>query len=82
MKKKVKKKVEPVNNSNEKLLLSDVIKRLSDMQRYSFYTEGGIGGYYSNIVNDSAPIYKEKNKDGKWVCWEDIKKLLNELNVL
>ena len=61
-----------LDNTDKKLHISDVISRLSNLDRYECDIE---------IDDDegSGFLTTQKNKNGKFVKWVDIKNILNDL---
>ena len=64
------KHIKRFNESDENLNISDVISRLSNLSRYNFIV---------NYDADNATLSDKKDKDGDYVKWEDIQKILNDL---
>ena len=58
------------NEATENLNISDVISRLSSLNRYKFIV---------NYDADNATLSDKKDKNGDYVKWEDIQKILNDL---
>lgn len=61
-----------VENTDKKLHISDVISRLSKLDRYNCDIE-------IDDEESSGFLTTEKNKNGKFVKWVDIQNILNDL---
>ena len=61
-----------LDKSNEKLHISHVISRLSKLDRYNFDIE-------LDDVEGSGFLTTQKTKNGKFVKWDDIQNILNDL---
>jgi len=64
------------DNIDKKLNISDVIQRLSNMDRVQIYGFGGVDENYPNSPDIEKDI---KQTNGRYVKYEDIKKLIGEL---
>lgn len=65
-----------VDNLNKKLHISDVIKRLSKLNRVGIYGFGGEDEDYPKSANIEKDV---KQIDGRYVRYKDIKKLIDEI---
>jgi hypothetical protein len=63
-------------NENSELNISDVIQRLSNLDRVQIYGFGGVDENYPNSPDIEKDI---KQTNGRYVKYEDIKKLIGEL---